>query len=75
MSQLNLSQHHPHICSPNLSAVVLAVLGEAACSHVEVAAIERFMELFGDAPIGLGDVQGSSPVAVWDSADFTELEC
>jgi len=68
---LNLSQHCPHASTPHLSAMILAVLGEAACCRVEVAAIERFIELFGDAPIGLGNVQGSSPAAAWDSADST----
>ena len=51
--------------------MILAVLGEAACRRVEVAEIERLIELFGDAPIGLGDVQGNPPGAAWDSADFT----
>jgi hypothetical protein len=36
--------------------MILALHGEVA-----VAAIERFIELFGDAPIGLGCVQGSPP--------------
>jgi len=48
--------------------MILAVLGEAACCRVEVAAIECFIELYGDAPI-VGNVQGSPPIAVWDSAD------
>jgi hypothetical protein len=39
--------------------MILAVLGEAVCCHVEVAAIEHLIELFGDAPIGLSNVQGS----------------
>jgi hypothetical protein len=60
----------PHATTPYLSAVILAILGEAACGRVEVAAIERLIELFGDAPIGLGNVQGSPPVAAWDSADL-----
>jgi hypothetical protein len=47
-----------------------AILGEAACCLVEVAAIERLIELFSDAPIGLGNVQRSPPVAAWDSADL-----
>jgi hypothetical protein len=38
---------------------------------VEVAAIERLIELFRDTPIGLWIVQGSSPMAAWDSADST----
>jgi len=33
--------------------VILAVLAEAACCRVEVAAIE----LFGGSPIGLGNVK------------------
>ena len=41
--------------------MILAVLGEAACRRVEVAAIERFVELLGDAPIDLDNVQGSPP--------------
>jgi hypothetical protein len=68
---LNLSQHCSHAISPYLSAMILAVLREVACCRVEVAAIERLIELFGDAPIDLGEVQGSPPVAAWDSADFT----
>jgi hypothetical protein len=60
---LNLPQHPPHTCSPNLPAVVLATLGEAVCCPVKIAAIKRFMELFGDSPIGLGNVQGSRPIA------------
>jgi hypothetical protein len=43
--------------------MILAVLREAACCRVEVAAIERLIELFGDAPIELGEVQGSPPMA------------
>jgi hypothetical protein len=39
--------------------MIPAVLGEPACCRVEVAAIERLIELFSDAPIGLGVVQGS----------------
>ncbi|HXW91260.1 MAG TPA: hypothetical protein VEK33_12000 [Terriglobales bacterium] len=39
--------------------MILAVLGEIACCGIEIAAIERLVELFGDAPIGLCDVQGS----------------
>jgi hypothetical protein len=50
--------------------MILAVLSEAVCCRGEVAAIERLIELFGDAPMVLGDVQGSPPVAAWDSADF-----
>jgi hypothetical protein len=56
---LNLSQHSPHASTPYISAMILAILGEAAYCCVEVAAIECFMELFGDAPIGFGNVQGS----------------
>ena len=56
---LYLSQHCSHASPPHLSAVVLAVLGEAACRRIEVAAIERLIELLGDPPIGLGNVQGS----------------
>ena len=41
--------------------MILEVIGEAACCRVEVAAIERLIELFRDAPIGLGIVQGSPP--------------
>jgi hypothetical protein len=51
--------------------MILAVLGETACCRVEVAAIQRFIELFGDAPIGLGNVQGRPPMTAWESADFT----
>jgi hypothetical protein len=50
--------------------MILAVLREPACCRVEVTAIERIMEAFGDTSIGLGDVQASPPVAS-DSADFT----
>jgi len=39
--------------------MISAVLGEAACCRVEVAAIERLVELFGYAPIGIGGVPGS----------------
>jgi hypothetical protein len=49
--------------------MILAVLCEAVCCPVEVAAIERLIELFGDAPIGLGNVQGNPPVAALDSVD------
>jgi hypothetical protein len=66
---LNLSQHCPHASAAYLSAVVLAVLGEAACRRFEIVPTERLIELFGDAPIVLGNVQGSPPVAAWDSAD------
>jgi hypothetical protein len=38
--------------------MILAILREAACCRVEVAAIERLIELFSDAPIGLGSVHG-----------------
>ena len=38
----------------SMPSAVLAVLGEAACSRIEIAAIESLIELFGDAPIGLG---------------------
>ena len=55
---LNLSQHCPHAGTPYLSAMILAVLGEAVCCRVEVAAIERLIALFGDAPIGLSNAQG-----------------
>ena len=55
--------------------MILAVLGEAACYGVEVAAIERLIELFGDAPIGLCDVQGSPPVAAWDTPILRGLAC
>jgi hypothetical protein len=41
--------------------MILAVLGEAACCRVEIAAIERLIELFGDAPIGLGNVHAYVP--------------
>jgi hypothetical protein len=58
---LNLSQHCPHASTPYLSAMILAVLGEAACCRVEIAAIERLIELFGDAPIGLGNVHAYVP--------------
>jgi len=58
MSQLNLSQY----CPPYSPAVVLAVFGAAVCCRVEVAAIERFIELFGDALIGFGYVQSSRPI-------------
>ena len=68
---LNFSQHCPHASTPYLSAMILAVVGEAACRRVEVATIERLIELFGDEPIGLRSVQGKSPVAAWDSADST----
>ena len=44
---LDLSQHFPYANAPHLSAVVPAVFGEAACCRVEVAAIERLMELVG----------------------------
>ena len=55
--------------------MILAVLGEAACRRVEVAAIERLMELLGDAPIGLDSVQGSPFEAGWDrSLLFSESE-
>jgi hypothetical protein len=60
---LNLSQHHPHASPPYFSAMILAILGEITSRRVEVAAIERFMELFGDAPIRLRSVQGSPPIA------------
>lgn len=53
---LNLSQPCPHASTPYPSAMILAVLREAACCRVEVAAIERLIELFSDAPIGLGSV-------------------
>jgi hypothetical protein len=65
---LDLSQHRPHASTPNLSAVILAVLGEVARCRVEVAAIERLIEFFGDAPIGLGWVY---LVSRGESADFT----
>jgi hypothetical protein len=39
--------------------VVAAVLGKAARRRIEVAPIERFVELLCYAPIGLGDVHGS----------------
>ncbi len=55
---LDLSQHSPHARTPHLSAVISAVLGEAACCCVEVAAIERLIEFFGYSPTGLCDVQG-----------------
>jgi hypothetical protein len=71
MSQLNVSQHCQHASTPDLSAMILAVLGEAACCRVEIAAIERFIELFGDAPIGFGNEQGSPPVAGSGSANLT----
>ena len=54
---LYLRQHLPNASTPDLPTVVPAVLGEAACRLVEVAAIERFMELFSYAPVGLRDVQ------------------
>ena len=60
---LNLSQHHANASTPYFSAVILAVLGEAACCRVQVSSIECLIELFGDAPIGLRSVQGSSPMA------------
>ena len=41
--------------------MILALLGEAVGRPVKVAAIERIIELFGDAPIALADVQGSPP--------------
>lgn len=67
---LNLSQHHPHASTPYLSAMILTVIREAACRSVEVSAIERLIELFGHAPIGLGDVQGSPPTAAKDRVTF-----
>jgi hypothetical protein len=51
--------------------MILAILSEAACCRVEVAAIESLIELFGDASIGIGNVQGSPPMAAWECADFT----
>jgi len=57
---LNLSQHCPHASTPYLSAMVSAVLGEAAWRCFEVASVERLVKLFGNAPIGLGSVQGTS---------------
>ena len=45
--------------TPYLLPMIFAVFGQAACRCVEVAAIERFIELFGGAPIGIGNVQGS----------------
>jgi hypothetical protein len=58
----DLCQHHPHARSPYLFAMILAVLREATCCCVEIAAIERFMKLFRDALIRLGNVQGSPPI-------------
>jgi hypothetical protein len=63
------TQYRPHDSTPYLSAVILALLGEAACRRVAIAAIERLMELLGDAPIGLGDVQA----LVTYFAEFTML--
>jgi hypothetical protein len=56
---LNFRQHFPHASTPYLSAVVSAVLGEAARRRVEVTKIERFVELFGYSQVGSGDCQGS----------------
>ena len=69
---LNLSQHCPHASTPYLPAIVLAVLGETACCRVEVAAIERLIEWFGDAPVGFGNVQGSPP---WRHGIASILRC
>jgi hypothetical protein len=52
--------------------MILAILGEAACCCVEVSAIERLIELFGDTPIGLGCVQGSPPV---EASEAPILRC
>jgi hypothetical protein len=46
--------------------MILAVIGEAVCCRVEVATIERLIELFGNAPIGLGNVQGNLPLHLLD---------
>jgi anti-sigma-K factor RskA len=60
----NLSQHFPHASTPYLSAMVSAVIGEAACSRVEVAAIESVVKLHGYTPIGIDSVQGTPPFVV-----------
>ena len=56
---LNLSEHLPHARTSDLSAMIPAVLREAAGCRVEVAAIERLVKLLGCSPVGLGNVQGS----------------
>jgi hypothetical protein len=51
--------------------MILAVLREAACCRVEVATIERLIESFGDAPIGIGNIQGRPSYGGLGCADFT----